>query len=73
MNRIFGSFLVTTLAVLPIALSVLPFNIYVVQALLLGVVLVASYLANKYFSFGGIRRPPTDPTSLPAPTPTSKD
>ena len=65
--------LVATLAVLPVALSVLPFNIYVVQALLLGVVVVASYLGNKYFSFGNGRRPPTDTTSLPAATPLWKD
>jgi len=44
--------LIANLALLPIALTVLPFNIYVVQALLLGVVVVSSYLAHKYYSFG---------------------
>ena len=47
-----GSLLVT-LVVLPIALHVLPFSIYVVNALFTAVVVVASYLAHKYFSFGG--------------------
>jgi putative flippase GtrA len=45
--------LVVNLAMLPVALRVLPFNIYVVQALFLAVVVVCSYLGHKYFSFGG--------------------
>ncbi len=36
--------------------GVLPFNIYVVQALFTGVVVVCSYLGHKYFSFGGGHR-----------------
>ena len=40
-----------TLILLPIALSVLPLDIYLVQALLLAAIVVASYLAHKYFSF----------------------
>jgi putative flippase GtrA len=47
--------LIANLVLLPIALAVLPFNIYIVQALLLGLVIVGSYLANKYYSFGGGR------------------
>jgi putative flippase GtrA len=47
--------LVVNLALLPVALQVLPFNIYGVQALFLGVVVVCSYLGHKYFSFGGRR------------------
>lgn len=41
---------------LPIALNILPFNIYVVQALLTIAVVVASYLSHRYYSFGPDRR-----------------
>jgi putative flippase GtrA len=52
------------LVLLPIALRVLPFTIYVVQALLTVVVIAGSYLGHKYFSFGGGRpSPPTDPSA----------
>jgi putative flippase GtrA len=44
--------LVANLALLPVALSVLPFSIYVVQALLLMVVVLCSYLSHRYYSFG---------------------
>jgi putative flippase GtrA len=49
--------LVANLALLPVALTVLPFSIYVVQALFTAVVVVLSYLSHKYFSFRGARRP----------------
>ena len=42
--------LIVTLALLPVALSVLPFNIYIVQALLTVVVIGASYLSHRYYS-----------------------
>lgn len=48
--------LLVNLGLLPVALRVLPFNIYVDQALFLGVVVIASYLAHKYYSFSGGRR-----------------
>jgi len=48
--------LAVTLVLLPIALNVLPFNIYVVQALLTTVVVVGSYLSHRYYSFGANRR-----------------
>jgi putative flippase GtrA len=48
--------LAVTLVLLPIALNVLPFNIYVVQALLTAVVVVCSYLSHRYYSFGASRR-----------------
>jgi putative flippase GtrA len=63
--------LIVNLALLPIALNVLPFNIYVVQALLTALVVVCSYLSHRYYSFGGVRGrdvPPTsvyDPPALP--------
>jgi hypothetical protein len=56
--------LIANLALLPIALTVLPFNIYAVQALLTAVIVVASYLSHRYYSFGGERRrndPPASP------------
>ncbi len=47
--------LVVNLALLPVALRVLPFNIYVIQALFTAGVVVCSYLGHKYYSFGGER------------------
>lgn len=49
--------LVANLALLPIALAVLPFNIYIIEALFMAVVIVLSYLSHKHYSFhGGPRR-----------------
>ena len=47
--------LVVNLALLPVALGVLPFNIYVIQALFTALVVVSSYLGHKYYSFRGGR------------------
>jgi putative flippase GtrA len=56
--------LLVNLALLPVALSMLPFNIYVIQALFTGVVVVCSYLGHKYYSFrGGHRGRSGDPSS----------
>jgi putative flippase GtrA len=63
--------LVVNLALLPVALNVLPFNIYVVQALLTAIVVVSSYLSHRYYSFGPGRRrdapgtPVYDPPAVP--------
>ena len=55
--------LVANLAVLPVALKVLPFNIYVEQALFAVVVIVCSYLTHKYYSFrGGRHRDGNEPS-----------
>ena len=48
--------LVANLALLPVLLRAMPFNIYVAQALFTGVVVVCSYLGHKYFSFRGAHR-----------------
>ena len=58
---------------LAVALRVLPFSIYVVQALLTGVVVVGSYLGHKYYSFRGGH--PRDASDRPFydPTAVSKD
>jgi putative flippase GtrA len=47
--------LLATLVVLPIALHVLPFSIYVVNGLFTVAVVVVSYLGHKHFSFRGGR------------------
>ena len=65
--------LVATLVVLPIALSVLPFNIYVVQALLTVVVIICSYLSNRYFTFGAGRRRDSPATSFNDPLAASEE
>ncbi len=44
------------LMALPILLHTLPFSIYEIQAGFMAVVVVASYLSHKYFSFGGSRK-----------------
>ena len=50
---VYVSTLLATLVVLPIALHVLPFSIYVVNGLFTIVVVVVSYLGHKHFSFRG--------------------
>jgi len=61
---VYAATLVVNLALLPIALRVLPFSIYVIQALFTVVVVICSYLAHKHFSFrGGHRGPSGDPSS----------
>ena len=44
--------LIASLAALPFLLRTLPFNIYVIQAGYTASVVVLSYLAHRYFSFG---------------------
>ena len=43
--------LAVNLVVLPVALRTLPFSAYAVQAVYTALVVVATYVANKYFSF----------------------
>jgi putative flippase GtrA len=62
-SLVYVATLVVNLVLLPIALMVLPFNIYVVQALLTCMVVVCSYLAHKYFSFRGGHRGPSGDAS----------
>jgi putative flippase GtrA len=70
-SLVYFATLVVNLMLLPVALAVLPFNIYVIQALFTTIVVIASYLSHKYYSFGGPRRrdasrPPLyDPTAVP--------
>jgi putative flippase GtrA len=57
--------LVVNLAVLPVALRLLPFNIYAIQAVFAVIVVVCSYLGHKYYSFrGGPDGPSGDPSPL---------
>jgi putative flippase GtrA len=61
--------LIANLALLPVALWILPFNIFVAQALLVGAVVVGSYLGHKYYSFrDGRDRDSDDATFYDPPT-----
>ena len=55
-SMVYVASLLVTLVVLPIALHLLPFSIYIVNGMFTALMVVASYLAHKYFSFGGKRR-----------------
>ena len=57
-SLVYAVTLVLGLVALPILLHTLPFSIYVIQAGFTAVVVVASYLSHKYFSFGGNRKVP---------------
>ncbi|HUQ77877.1 MAG TPA: GtrA family protein [Patescibacteria group bacterium] len=50
-SLVYAATLVVNVAVLPLALAVAPFNIYVVQAIFTVAVVACSYLGHKYFSF----------------------
>ena len=67
-SLVYAITLVANLALLPIALTVLPFNIYVIEALFTGVLIVASYLSHSHFSFGGRQEADVDVTSRSDPT-----
>lgn len=55
-SLVYVTSLIVGLVALPILLNVLPLSIYVVQALLTVIVVIASYVSHKYFSFGAGRR-----------------
>jgi putative flippase GtrA len=65
--------LVVSLVMLPIALHLLPFSIYIVNALFTAVMVVCSYLAHKYFSFRGGRHGDGGQGALYHPTSVSED
>jgi putative flippase GtrA len=65
--------LVVNLALLPIALHVLPLNIYAVQALLTVLVVVCSYLSHKHFSFRDRHPRDSGDASFYDPTAVSRD
>lgn len=56
-SLVYVATLVANLMLLPLALATLPINIYVIQALFTGAVVVASYFGHKYFSFRRSSRP----------------
>ena len=59
--------LAANLVVLPAALRVLPFNIYVVEGIFTGLVVVGTYVSHKHFSFRGSAAPPSvSPSSTAA-------
>jgi putative flippase GtrA len=47
--------LLANLALLPVALNVLPFSIYLIQAILTVVVVALTYATHRYYSFGRVR------------------
>jgi putative flippase GtrA len=53
-SLIYLATLIANIVLLPIALAILPYNIYIVEALFTAAVVVASYFGHRYFSF---RRP----------------
>lgn len=71
-SLVYVAALAANLVLLPVALWLLPLNIYVVQALFMALVVIASYLAHKYFSFRGGQVRRTGPLP-PEPTPASED
>lgn len=62
-SLVYALTLVVNVAVLPVALAVVPFNIYVVQALFAVSVVICSYLAHKYYSFRGTQPRDTEVAS----------
>ena len=58
-STVYVAALLANLVLLPIALQMLPFSIYVVEGVFMAAVVVSSYLGHKYFSFGQRQR--TDP------------
>jgi putative flippase GtrA len=52
--------MVANLALLPVLLRVLPFNVYISQALFAVVVVACSYVGHRFFSFRGGRAGRTD-------------
>jgi putative flippase GtrA len=65
--------LIVNVALLPIALRVLPLNIYLAQAFLTVVVVVCGYLGHKYYSFRGERHEDSISAPVYEPTARSKD
>ena len=72
-STVYVATLVVNLILLPIALRVLPFSIYIVQGLLLVIVVVSSYLAHKYYSFGGHQHRDSRPVSSYDPPAITRD
>jgi putative flippase GtrA len=65
--------LVANLVLLPIALRVLPINIYLAQAVLTTLVIVGGYVGHKYYSFGGGQHEDSVDRSAHIPPASSKD
>jgi putative flippase GtrA len=72
-SLVYVGVLIVNLVLLPVALRVLPFSIYVDQALFTVVVVVSSYLSHKYYSFGGVRGRDSGDSSPYDPQAVSKD
>ncbi len=66
-STVYVASLLANLVLLPIALSLLPLSIYMIQALFTAGVIIASYLAHKYYSFGGSWRGDSNARTLTIP------
>ena len=55
-STVYVATFLANLVVLPLAVQVLPLNLYVIQAGYVGASVVASYLAHKHFSFRSTER-----------------
>lgn len=72
-SLVYVAVLVVNLVLLPVALRVLPFSIYVDQAIFTVVVVVCSYMSHKYYSFGGVRGRDSSESAPYDPQAASKD
>ena len=72
-SLVYVAALIANLVLLPIALRLLPFNIYVIQALFMTAVVICSYLGHRYYSFGLGRRRDSGDVPRYDPTTTAKD
>ena len=72
-SMVYVATLLANLVVLPVALAVLPFSIYVIEGLFMVGVIVASYLAHKYYSFGGNQHRDSSASAPYDPTASGKD
>jgi putative flippase GtrA len=72
-SLVYVAALLANLVLLPIALQVLPFSIYVVEAMFMAAVVVSSYLGHKYYSFGGRHRQGSRDVARHDPNPAAKD
>jgi putative flippase GtrA len=54
-SLVYAATLAANLVILPVAVEVLPLNVYVIQAVFTIAVVGLSYVAHKYYSFGRAR------------------
>ncbi len=72
-SLVYVAALMANLVLLPIALQLLPLNIFVIEALFMTAVVVCSYLGHRYYSFGAGRRTDSRDAAHDDPTAQAKD